>query len=356
LIWLKELNLSEQKLTKQQLEERYKLSKALGIKQAASEIGISTRQLRRSVAQYKVDYKNNPLQAEEHKFELPVFPDENEPIDTVVDQLENAFNQKLKAKNAKRWFPVKIPSNDPIGIAIVGDPHLGVHCNFSLLKRDVGILNQTEGLFGVMIGDVANNWPSVGRLLQLYADEDISRPTERRLAKWFMEKVNWLIWIHGNHERMNSELMTYLEAVNANRILMENWRVKFRIEFPNGSEVRCDFAHNHKGTSKYNPLMGQMNAALFDEDADLYVAGHHHRWAMSNFELDDSRIVHFGRARGYKWLDDFALVNQFHESRLQSGATITFIIDPLDLNPVTRIKGFVDLAEAAEFLTWKRNR
>ena len=118
------MNLSEQKLTKQELEERYKLSKALGIKQAAAEIGISTRQLRRTVAQYKVDYKNNPLQAEEYKFELPVFPDENEPIDTVVDQLENAFNQKLKAKNAKRWFPVKIPSNDPIGIAIVGDPIL----------------------------------------------------------------------------------------------------------------------------------------------------------------------------------------------------------------------------------------
>ena len=152
---------------------------------------------------------------------------------------------------------------------------------------------------------------------------------------------------------MHGEFATFLKSENVAQIPMLDWRARFRLVFPTG-EIKIDAAHNHKGTSIYSRLHGQKRAALWDEDADIYVAGHHHTWAITHEELDDSRVVWMARARGYKWLDQFATRHGFH--RDEFGATILFVIDPHETHPVRKITAFADLEEGAEFLTWKRNR
>jgi len=330
---------------------------------ACKELGFSTSggASRLAVAERtyrKVDwslYRPVDQQAEQITpvFDLPEFPTDDISAEDMLDHLQRRFEKKLAHEDAKTWFKVKIKTNDPVGLAVVGDPHLGTHCNIPLLRRDVDILKSTEGMLAVNIGDTADNW---GRMVYLYAEDDISRPTERKLARWFLKDagVPWAVWLHGNHDTMHSEFSTFLKSENVAQIPMIDWRAKFCLTFPGGGEIRVDAAHNHKGTSIYNRLHGQKRAALWDEDADIYVAGHHHTWGLAHEELDDGRVVWMGRARGYKWIDEYATRHNFH--RDEHGATILFVIDPGEDNAVRRISAFADLEEGADFLTWKRNK
>lgn len=291
--------------------------------------------------------QNTPL------VQLPTFPDDDISAEEILNHLSKRFEKKLENENAKHWFSVQVNSELPVGFAVVGDPHLGTHCNIPLLRSHIDIMSKTEGMMAVNIGDTADNW---GRLIHLYAEDDISRPTERKLARWFLKDagIPWVAWLHGNHDTMHSEFSTFLKSENVAQIPMVDWRAKFKLKFPKGGEVKVDAAHNHKGSSIYNRLQGQKRAALWDEDADIYVAGHHHTWALTHEELDDGRVVWMGRARGYKWIDEFATRHNFH--RDEHGATILFVIDPGEENAVRRISAFADLEEGADFLTWKRKR
>jgi len=284
--------------------------------------------------------------------DLPEFPDDDIEATEILDHLEKRFAKKLEHKKSKNWFKVKLKTDEPIGLAVVGDPHLGTHCNIPLLKRDVKIMSETNGIMALNLGDTADNW---GRMIHLYSEDDMSRPTERKLARWFLKDagIPWIIWLMGNHDMMHTEFSTYLKSINVHQIVMNDWRAKFKLCFPS-MELKIDAAHNHKGTSIYNPLHGQKRSALWDEDADIYIAGHHHTWAMTAEELDGGRVIHMARARGYKWIDDYAVVNGF--SCDEYGATILYVIDPGATNPVSRVKGFVDIEDGAEYLTYLRRR
>ena len=283
---------------------------------------------------------------------LPEFPDEDISTQEIISHLKKRWEKKHEHEQAKRWFQIKIKKDEPYGLCVVGDPHLGSHTNWALLERDVDIMANTPGLGCVNIGDTTNNWG--GRLTALYAEEDISRKTERQLARWFLKEADipWLCWLHGNHDTMHSEFSTYLKAINVKQIPMVDWAAKFQLVFPSGT-IRIDAAHNHKGTSIYNKLQGQKRASLWNEEADIYVAGHHHTWALAQEETDSGKVINLARARGYKFHDEFAHRHQFTEE--QYGSSIIFVIDP-QAPPNIRIKPFADLQEGAEFLTWKRGK
>lgn len=284
---------------------------------------------------------------------LPEFPDENISTEEIIAHLKKRWEKKHEHEQAKRWFKIKIKSDDPFGLVVVGDPHLGTHTNWTLLERDVEIMANTPGLGCVNIGDTTNNWG--GRLTALYAEEDISRKTERQLARWFLKEANvpWCVWCQGNHDVMNSEFATYLKAINTAKIPMVDWQAKFQLVFPS-TTIKIDAAHSHKGTSIYSPTHGQRRADLWSaENADIIVAGHHHTWSLQQMERSDHSCVVYARCRGYKFHDEYAHRHQFNEE--QFGSSIIFIIDPT-APPNCRVKPFADLAEGAEFLTWKRSK
>ena len=284
--------------------------------------------------------------------ELPTFPDEDIPAEEILDSLEKRFNQKLKREEAIKWFKVKVNDPKPTGWVFVGDPHLGSHCHVKLLREDVKIMTETEGIHCVNLGDTVDGWG--GYLTKLYAETDISRNTEQRLAKWFLQDagIPWRVWLIGNHDTMG-DFSTYLKAINADQIPMMDWQAKFRLVFPNNSEVRISASHNFKGTSIYNKLHGLKRESLWGENADIYVAGHHHNWAIQQEELED-RVIILARSRGYKWLDTFAQRHQFPS--LQYGASIIFVVNPAEEVPTRRLKAFADLKEGAEYLTWLRKK
>ena len=338
---------------KEALEIESKIEQGVytSVAQAARELNLP-----RSTLAHRMDLARSQLdrgELSEPEVALPTFPDPDVEIDVVISHMEKRFNKRLEHEAAKKWFPITFPTDEVIGLAVVGDPHLGPNCHWSLLRKHVDIMKNTPGIVALNLGDNADNW-SWGRLMALYAEEDISRQTERRLAKWLLESgIKWCAFLHGNHEMFHGELPTYLEAINCERVPMVDWRARLRLVFPSG-ELKVDAAHDHKGSSIYSPLHGQKRAALWgQEGCDLYVAGHKHMWALSQEELDNGHCITMGRARGYKFNDEFALRHQFAEQ--QYGSSLLFVIDIKAEGPM-KIVPFADVEEGAEYLTWKRNR
>lgn len=315
---------------------------------AARELGVP-RETIRDWARRNLNEDGTPREGVDYAD----IPDSDLTAEQILDHMSARFEQRQAHHAAVKWMPVKLRTDDPVAVVWFGDPHLGANgCNVPLLRRDVNLVASTPGAYGANLGDTADNW--TGRLIRLYADNDVSRATERRLAQWFLQDsgIRWLVWLEGNHDLFEPAFTTFLRSINTTQVPMLEWRARFRIVFPNGVEVPVDAAHDHSGHSMWNELHGQTRAAVMDEHADLYIAGHKHTWALAHRELAAGRVVWLARARGYKYIDDHSVRGGYVQQN--HGASIVQVIDPQDPNPVTRQVLFADVERGLEYLKFLR--
>jgi len=288
------------------------------------------------------------------KLEYPVFPDARVPTDQLIERMSADFERRNAAEAARKWFQVKVKQPGPIGIAWLGDPHVDDNgCNWPLLRRHLATIRDTPGMFAANLGDVENNW--AGRLAHLYAAQDTSKATAKQLVEWLFGEagVEWIVLLLGNHDVWggNGDALSRIARGGAP---MADWAAQFRLTFANGREARIWASHDFPGHSMWNPLHGPTKAARFTGAADLYICGHKHNWALAATEDDHRNAVYWtARARGYKFLDDYAM--KLGHGGQEHGAAIVSVIDPEAEGPAF-LSCFADVGEAAEYLTWKRQR
>jgi hypothetical protein len=284
---------------------------------------------------------------------LPDFPDEDIPVEDIIGQMARRFEKRKASYDAHTWFPVKVKDKKPIGILWFGDPHVDDNgCNWPVLQRHVQLCRETDGLYGANIGDTTNNW--AGRLVKLYANQDTSVKTARRLAKWLMldSGVRWIIWLLGNHDTWGdgAEILAQMgKSFGTQKVVMHDWEARFCLSFPNGWEPRVFAAHDFAGNSIWNPLHGPMREGQKGAEADLYICGHKHNYAVFEFENASRGVVqHFARTRGYKFFDDYA--RRLGIAEQSGGCSILTIFNPERQS----IKVFSDVEDGVEFLKAKR--
>lgn len=277
-------------------------------------------------------------------------PAKDIPISEIRAQCRRRFEQAAAARAADMWRPIPVHDSKPIGILWFGDPHLDDDsCNWPLLERHVELCNTVPGLYGANIGDTTNNW--VGRLMRLYADQETSRHTARRLAKWFLAEsgVNWIVWLLGNHDAWESG-GDILQLMNTRGVLMRDWEAQVKFVFPGGQEIKCHAAHDFPGSSQWNIGHGPGKAARMASDGDLFVCGHKHDWTIQQFEIAGRfKTPTIIRVRGYKWHDMHAVVNGYQSA--QSGAAILTILNPNAADPAGRVLAFSDVEAGAAVLS-----
>jgi len=281
-------------------------------------------------------------------------PDSDVEIEDVIGMMRRRFVKRYEYTKAKRWREFSVPTSGPYALMLFGDPHIDDDgCNWELLHSHCELAARTKHLYAVSIGDVTNNW--TGRLAALYAQQETSVTTARKLIKWLMTEsgVPWWLWIHGNHDAW-SDGIPIIEGMNVNQIVMEDWSAKVTLASPNGHKLRLWATHNFKGHSMWNKLHGAQRAAQMSDWAHLYVAGHHHNWALHQEEHDERNFTYWlARVRGYKFIDSYADHHGFGHQN--NGASILAVIDPTadKLNAVTC---FADPFEGVEFLAYKRRK
>lgn len=288
-------------------------------------------------------------------FDVAEIPLSEAPIEEIIERASRDFERRHAAKTAKEWRNIKINIDGPYGLAWVGDPHLDDNgCNWPLLRNHIAIINQTEGMYAVGMGDYLNNW--TGRLARLYGSQDASQHTGWRMLDWFLHSVDWVALIKGNHD-MWSGANDPLDWMFRGKGVMEEWQAKIAFVAPNGHETKVHMAHSFKGHSMYNPVHGPMRAQKFSGLAHIYVQGHHHEWAAYHSEDAERKIPFWAvKARGYKYIDSYADLHGFGSQK--DGATVLSIIDP-SREGAAAIQCYPDLEHGAHVLTlmreeWKR--
>lgn len=290
-----------------------------------------------------VDVPVEPIAIERPRVTFPVIPPDDIGINELLDLMVTRSQKRQEHEAAKDWRKITIDTIEPVVFAFMGDPHMDDDgCDWVQLKNDVALMTLPH-VYSINIGDSSNNW--IGSLMRLYANQETSSKSARRLIKWLMTGagINWLLWVIGNHDAWGDGA-EILELMNPGHIVMQDWQAKFRVAFANGVEIPIWASHNFKGHSMYNKLHGPLRAALLRGGAEIYVAGHLHTFGiMVDEEPDTGKTFLAIRVSGYKRQDSNAIRNGFPAAT--KGATVGVVFDPR-----TRAKiAFEDLASAVRY-------
>ncbi len=333
-------------ITNEQKQRAKDLYKEHGTLQAASDAsGIPFQTIHRWLKRAEQD-------EQEPKYELTPLPEDDIPVDQIVDQLHSRFKKRKANKEAKKWIPIKMKSDEPIGLLWMGDPHIDDnYCDWDSLRSHLAIINPQDNIYGCNLGDYQNNW--IGRLGRLYGEQDTSHKTAWKLVEWLIDEMKPMILIGGNHDMWSGagDPLKWLASPHA---VLEDWEARIELQFPNGRNCRIHAAHDMPGHSQWNPLHAQIKAAKFKSNAHLYISGHRHNWALAHIELvEQETTAWLARARGYKYHDTYAFVKGFEQQKF--GQAILQVIDPTNPSEVSWVQCFADPHEGAEYLRYRRS-
>ena len=145
-----------------------------------------------------------PVVLEENPFKVEDIETDAIDINELIEHRLKLYKQKTIAKNSRSLININININGPIGIAHFGDPHVDDDgTDLSQIIHYTDVINKTPGMFAGNLGDIQNNW--VGRLSHLYGQQSTSAKESWRLSEYFVNKLNWIYLVAGNHDVWSGE-------------------------------------------------------------------------------------------------------------------------------------------------------
>ena len=296
--------------------------------------------------------------------ELPEFPPSDIPFTDRRELQGRSFEARRASYDAHTWFEVKHLDLLPVGYAFVGDPHGDDNGhNVAQYDKDMRLLSKAEGVYATNMGDLTNNWPAGGRLADKWKDQSSSRSDAIDFIRYTANQVDWFLMLMGNHEGFSRDTEDLIREILKDKdTIVHKWDARFVVNFPNGKRCWIRAAHDYKGKSWFHELHGNIRAFL-DCPAHIVVAADHHDAAYYTHEVPQIAhlmnpglpfIAHLMRVRGYKHMDDYALIKGFDD--YQEGASAIAIIDPTAERGGRFVEVDMDLERGIEKLIRMRKR
>ena len=334
------------------------LTKHNGLRgKAAVELGLNERVLLNRIVRMKNKGIAVPdssyLRPAEKKFEFTPLPEDDVPIEELIEQRKRKFAHKREHEEASKLIPIRIKLTGPIGILHFGDPHVDDDgCDIEAIERHTALVNATEGMYAANVGDTTNAW--TGRLARLYADQSTSAAQAWKIAEWFINRCNWLYMLGGNHDLWMGAGDPLKWITRQQNALYKASEARLALRFPNGAEVRINARHDHSGSSIWNPAHGPMKAAMLGTRDHVYVAGHKHESAYSVLKDPMSGIcMHALKVASYKVYDRYSKDKGFRDNAL-SPCAVTVINPDLPESHPDLVKVFWEPEEGARYLAYLR--
>ena len=275
------------------------------------------------------------------------------PIEDIISFRTKQYSQKLKSKETKKLVTIDIHADGPIGIAHFGDPHVDDDgTDLSQIIRYMDVLNDTEGMYSGNLGDIQNNW--IGRLATLYGQQSTSAKESWKLTEYFVNKVNWLYLVAGNHDVWSGDGDPLEFIMRDHKGLYERWGARMNLKFPNGKEIRINARHTWKGNSMWNSAHGVAKAAQMGWKDHILTCGHTH---VSGYQVikdpASGLISHALQVASFKIMDNYADKLGLDDKNIFN-CPITIIDPQYDDDDNRLITTIFNPLEGAKFLTWKR--
>jgi hypothetical protein len=290
-------------------------------------------------------------------FQFDELPFNGEPdAEELIALLTERHAVRKIRHEATKLRQVAIGLDGPIALGLFGDPHIDdPGCAWGDLERDVRICRDVPGFLAVDVGDDSNNW--VGRLMKLYADQEVTSGQSLKLIEWLMTSLPWLLRIKGNHDNWNTEKgdpADYIHRLANSMGALEPHGARLQLNLPAGASLRIHVRHDFPGGSQFNPAHAMVRETLFGHRDHILACGHRHTAGyIPIWHNDPRRLCHGMRLGTYKDFDHYAAEKGFQDGNW--ARSMAAVVDPdFADDPVRFIKVFFSLEEAAEFLTWRR--
>lgn len=278
----------------------------------------------------------------------PDLPPMEMDVEEEMDRAIAEFERRRAADAARRWMRFEVDGRDPFALVYVGDPHLDdPHTDLGMLRRHVRIMEETERMWAVGLGDYVNGW--VGRLTRKYADQPATERGAYARAKWLFSRPIWWMLIKGNHCAWQGGGNPLDWMLDDAAVPLVEWEARFTVGSPS-HDWKTWAAHDFPGSSQWNILHGpQKRAMMTGAVADLFVCGDKHCYGVLHTQHEHTGNPYWlARARGYKMQDDYARQLGFGEMTM--GHSIVAVHDPRDGS----IQCFDDVQRGADYLEFLR--
>lgn len=257
-------------------------------------------------------------------------------FDELVARRAQQTRRRLKADRARELVDVALHVRGPFAIAMIGDPHIdNPGCNIDLLLEHTRLVAETDGMYGLCVGDVQDGW--VGRLARLWAHQGISAAESQVLVdgwlKLFDGKLIALVegnhdcWVHGvgGHSPL-SWIQSHAGTVT------QAHGVRLRIKTDDKQSVTINARHDFPGRSQYNAAHGPNKSLLFGCRDDVAVAGHTHVYGRQVMLNPETRTpMHAVRLGSYKHSDEYAHALGLLDNNVTECAVL--MVDPTEPDP-----------------------
>jgi hypothetical protein len=321
----------------------------------AKKLGLPRNLVRRVISESAPNFRRKLLDEPQPEFIRSEVPPADVPVEELIRRKYDDYALLEANRKASFIHTIKLRTNEPIGLAWFGDPHIDNNgCNLKLLHTHADIVRETPGLFGINLGDNLDLW--IGRLMRLYADARTTDHDGRRLLEDFIERVglkNWLAFVFGNHDIWDGQGHPLHRTLVGP--VVEKYNVRLRLVFPNQRQVKIWIRHDFPGNSQWNDVHGLMKAAQMGADFDIFAAGHKHTSSHhEQYNDKNGTYWHAFRSAGYKMVDEYP--EELGLPDLNVFQCPVTIIDPEAVNPTQLVKFEPDTADGADRLNWLRKK
>lgn len=266
-------------------------------------------------------------EAASRPFSVPPLPSPDEPLEALLERRRATARRVIQAHDARELIPVNLTIKGPVGLWLMGDPHLDNDgCDFVRLEEDLRLVAHQPRVISINAGDVVDNW--IGRLERLSAAASTKASDGWRLAEWLFgyEGIDWLGFVGGNHDAWSGHRDPLKWIVKGKVPLYEADVLRIALHHPGGAVTRVHGRHNFKGQSQWNDMHGLKKESMIGWRDHLLFAGHLHLGEDGGFINPDGFVTQMVRLSGYKRADTYAVTGQFKSKPLHPSALV--IINP----------------------------
>ena len=132
---------------------------------------------------------------------LPVLADFDN-IRDYAESVERVTASKLKLVDKPTTKYWTAPDSNWVGVVFIGDIHIGGLIDYQRLKDDLKLIEETEGLYAIGMGDYAENFERSGKIQHAMAENTVPGSDDQEtLVRYYLHQCSkWLAVLAGNHD------------------------------------------------------------------------------------------------------------------------------------------------------------
>jgi hypothetical protein len=224
----------------------------------------------------------------------------------IVKEMSSVTLERREREKIIEW---EAPVDNYTGIVFIGDLHIGAPIQYDLLEGDLKLIDRTDGLYAVGMGDYADMFQAQPKLQKAMAENVVPASDDQMELVEYILGFNskWLALLLGNHDGWAGQrgVQKLAEHLGAEYASEAGCSLKVNV-----GDVRYVFYLKHQWKGHSNINTSNESRRMWNEfpdfdNADVTVLAHYHQPDTHIKEIKGSSVSHL-RGGTYKLHDEYS--------------------------------------------------